>query len=148
LAAGDNRTYISVYTPLSLVSTTVDTASAPTESGRELGSRVYSRYVQLAPGASTELSLKLRGSEQLARGGWYELALPHQPQLEPTPTRLALTVADGWRFVNARGLHVGDGGRTATLDRAVDRSTRLRVRVVRDHGSGLWARLRRGADAA
>jgi UDP-N-acetylmuramyl pentapeptide phosphotransferase/UDP-N-acetylglucosamine-1-phosphate transferase len=148
LSAGENRTYLSVYTPLSLVSTPVDPASSPTESGRELGSWVYSRYVQLAPGGSTQLPLKVRGDEQLARGGWYELALMHQPQLEPTPTHVKLTLADGWRFVDAQGFRLGRSGRTATLDRAVDRPEQLRVRVVRDRGSGLWGRLQRGAGPA
>jgi len=148
LAEGDNRTFISVYTPLPLQSAALDGAPSAIESGRELGNWVYSRYVQLAPGASTQLGLTIRGEERLEPGGWYELALPRQAQLEPTPTRVTVTVADGWRFVDAQGLRVGSDGRTATLDKAVDHAEQLRVRIVRDRGSGLWARLQRGAGAA
>jgi hypothetical protein len=147
LAAGDNRTFVSVYTPLPLQSATVDGAPSATESGREFGNWVYSRYVQLVPGASAQLALALRGEERLAPGGWYELALPHQPQLDATATRVTVTVPDGWRFVDAQGLRVGDHGRTATLFQAVDRPEQLRVRIVRDLGSGLWGRLQRGAGA-
>jgi hypothetical protein len=148
LAPSENVTFVSVYTPLLLQSATQDGAEVRTESARELGNWVYSRYVRLAPGASSQLSLTLAGEEKLSRGGWYELALPRQPQLQPTPTRVTVTVAEGWRFVDAHGLELRDEGRTATLDRSVDRNERLRVRVVRDLGSGLWGRLQRGAGVA
>jgi hypothetical protein len=148
LAAGDNRTFVSVYTPLELQSATVDGAPSATESGRELGNWVYSRYLQLAPGAATNLALTLRGTERLEPGGWYELTLPRQPQLEPTPTHIALELPEGWRFAEAKGLDISGQGRLATLDRPLDRAERLRVRITRDLGSGLWGRLQRGADLA
>jgi hypothetical protein len=148
IGAGENRTFVSVYTPLQLQSGTIDGAPAATEAGLELGSNVYSRYLQLAPGASTQLALTLSGLEQLEPGGWYELNLPRQPQIDATPTHITLELASGWRFAEARGLKLTKGGRVASLDRPLDHAERLRVRIVRDRGSGLWGRLQRGADLA
>jgi hypothetical protein len=74
--------------------------------------------------------------------------LPHQPQLDATPTQVTLGLPEGWRFVAARGVQVDQSGRVATLDRALDRTERVRVRIARDRGSGLWGRLQRGTDLA
>jgi hypothetical protein len=148
LAEGENRTFVSVYTPLRLHSASIDRSAIVTESGRELGSRVYSRFVQLAPGKASRLSLALEGTEKLRGRGLYELSIPHQPAIDPTSTHVSLTLPERWRFAGAKGLTVGDGGRRATFNGRVDRDLRLRVRIVPDRGSDLWGRLQTGADLA
>jgi Protein of unknown function (DUF4012) len=147
LAAGDNRTFVSVYTPLTLSGALVDGSATATESATELNRNVFSSYQQLRPGDKRELTLFVAGEEAVGSGGWYELSVPHQPGLQPTPTRITLRLADGWRFAQARGgMKLNHNARRAIFDGAVDRDLTLRLKIERDYGSGLWGRLQAGSN--
>jgi hypothetical protein len=148
LAAGDNRTFVSVYTPLSLTGSLVNGAATSTESARELRRNVYSSYQQLARGASRDLTMFVDGEERLSNNGWYQLSVPHQASTSPTPTKIALTLPSGWKFMQAHGLTVDESGHRATYTGAVDQDLRLRARITRDDGSGLWGRLQAGRDGS
>jgi hypothetical protein len=148
LSAGDNRTFVSVYTPLELRSAAVNGSAAAMESGRELGRWVFSNFVTLRAGSERTTTLAVQGAEKLAPGGWYELKLPHEASVQPTPTRVSVHLPSGWRFIDANGLRLSADGHTATFSGNLDRDVVLRAKVVRDYGSGLWGLLEAGADRA
>ena len=77
---GTNRLYLSLYSPLDLVSAERDGGPLSVEPQREFGGNVLSAEVVIAPGATATLKFRLGGL--LARDGSYELlvlpqALPH-----------------------------------------------------------------------
>jgi hypothetical protein len=146
LAAGDNRTFVSVYTPLALSGALADGATTATESATELGRNVYAAYELVKPAGKRQLTLFVEGTEKLAPGGWYQLDVPHQTGVEATPTRISLTLPGGWKFSRAKDMQLGDGGHQATFDQPVNRDLTLRLKIVRDYGSGLWGRLQAGSN--
>ena len=146
LAAGDNRTFVSVYTPLTLSGARFDSNATSTESATELGRNVFSTYEQLKPADKRLLTLFVAGEEPLAPGGWYELEIPHQAGVDATPTHILLTLPSGWKFVRARGMQLQEAGHRATFDQPVDRDLTLRLKIARDYGSGLWGRLEAGSN--
>jgi hypothetical protein len=88
---GTNRMQMSVYTPHTLVSATVDGEEVGMESQSEAGYRVYSRTISVAPGESVVMVLDLEGT--LDRDGDYVLDLAPQPTV--WGDALTLTVGDG-----------------------------------------------------
>jgi hypothetical protein len=146
LVEGENRTFVSVYTPLLVHAARINGAPTATESGRELGNWVYSTYIDLLPGKQARLAIELQGTERLGAGRRFTLRMPHQAALEPTPTHVTLSVPSGWRFARVKGATVVNGGRRVMLDRPAGRDLSVRMRIVRDFGSGLWGRLQTGGD--
>jgi UDP-N-acetylmuramyl pentapeptide phosphotransferase/UDP-N-acetylglucosamine-1-phosphate transferase len=144
LVAGDNRTLLSVYTPLGLQRAVADGARTTMESARELGRSVYSSTPVLRSGAARELALTVDGTVRAIDRHRYRLTLLHQAGIVPTPTKIDLRLPAGWRFTDAHGLRIVGEGRRAVLDASVDRDLTLSARVIRDRGSGLWARLEEG----
>jgi UDP-N-acetylmuramyl pentapeptide phosphotransferase/UDP-N-acetylglucosamine-1-phosphate transferase len=148
LVAGDNRTFVSIYTPLALRSAAINGSAAAMESGRELGRWVFSNFLTLPAGAQRTTTLAVRGTEKLAPGGSYQLTIPHEAGLQPTPTNVNVHLPDGWRFIDAKGLRISADGHDATFSGSVNRDLVLRAKVVRDYGSGLWGLLEAGANRA
>ena len=61
LPPGTNRTYLSLYSPLTLESATLDGQPISMQSEQELDRFVHSTFVTLAPGQSTTIEVKLIG---------------------------------------------------------------------------------------
>ena len=59
--AGENRSWVSVYTPLELKGAQIDGRPLEMEQGDEFGRRVYSAFVLIPPGGTVALELDLGG---------------------------------------------------------------------------------------
>jgi hypothetical protein len=135
-AVGENRSEVSVYTPLALTSISPGIAS-----GTEFGRRAHSTTVTVPSQRSATVALDVQGRVELAPGNWYHLDLPHQPSLSPDTVEISLSLPAGWRIAETRGgirAENGDDEATATL--RVTGDERVSVRVERTAWSRLWAR--------
>lgn len=138
---GQNHTFLSVYTPLTLSGATVDGQPADFDAGVELGRNVYSRFVDVFAQRSTKVAMDVTGQVELSDGGWYELTLVRQPSVRLDRVTVKVQVPDGYQILDARGLSVVDGVAQATFD--LDRTRTVRVRIGVPAGN-LWDRLTSG----
>jgi hypothetical protein len=141
--AGELLSYVSVYTPMDLVTATVGGQPAVATQSDELGGHVISTYVDLHAQTAKTVNLRLAGRVPMRKGGWYELDLGHQPSLRPDRARVTLDVPDGWRIDRVSGGVSKPDASRATRSLELDRPTRIRIHVVRD-GTNLWERLKAG----
>ncbi|MGH8985432.1 MAG: DUF4012 domain-containing protein, partial [Acidimicrobiia bacterium] len=139
--AGENRTFLSLYTPAGFDSVSLDGQDVGLEAGTELGRNVFSSFVSVFAGTTRTLAVDLTGTVDLRPGGWYALDLPRQPSLHPDVVSVSIRVPDGWRIADAEGLDVE--GRRAVGRVRVAEPTRVRVRLERT-GEDLWERLHQG----
>jgi hypothetical protein len=104
---GTNRTYLSVFTPLSAEGATLDGEDVGLEPQREAGLNVYTAVVVVPPGGSRTLEVRLQGVIPDMDGG-YRLLLSGQPLANPDD--VAVEVDPGGRPVTAApGLAASDG---------------------------------------
>jgi len=136
---GENVSYVSVYTPLGLEGSTLDGQAVPMSAGEELGVQVYSTIVRLLAGQARTLQMDLAGRIEMDRGGWYELALGSQPMVNDGRARISISVPDGWRITDARGLQSVQSSRASGFV-VLDHPTTIRVRIERATDS-FWDRL-------
>ena len=99
--AGENRTLLSMYSPLTFQHASVDGKPASIAPGRERGRNVYSVFEQVPSRTQKSTTTKLAGPVQLHQG-WYTLARPCAADPEPGP---------GAR-VGRRAARLGDRPRT------------------------------------
>jgi hypothetical protein len=78
---GENRSYVSVYSPFKTSVVKVDGAPVEAKAQHELGRRVQSTVVSMSPQESRTITLDVEGKLDLSRDGWYRLDLPRQPTL-------------------------------------------------------------------
>jgi hypothetical protein len=62
LPAGTNRLYVSFYSPLALTGATLDGQPTGLTVGEERGWNVYSRFVDIPPGATVAFDVRLAGT--------------------------------------------------------------------------------------
>jgi hypothetical protein len=103
LVAGENRTFLTLYTPLQFSAATLGNTPTGLASLPELGRLADSTFVDVAAGQTATLSATLSGTVRLLAGGWYELDLPCQPLINPDHVRVEVTVASGWQVTGVRG---------------------------------------------
>ena len=91
LAPGTNRTWLSLYTPLTLTAANLDGGPLPLPitSTPELGVNAYSVYVNIPAGATVTLLVGLRG--QIHAGSSYQLTLHQQPLVLPDKVSVHVT---------------------------------------------------------
>jgi hypothetical protein len=126
---GENRTFLSVYSPLALRDAQLDGRATGVESATELRRNVYSSFVSIPANERRTLAVTLEGTVAIA-DGWYELDLVPQPALEAETVQVHLTVPDGWSIRDVTGLVKPKLSRdefTGSLQ--LDQPTRLRVLV-------------------
>jgi hypothetical protein len=142
--AGENRAYLSMYSPLALQAGTLDGGPLSVTTGRERGRNVYS-FVANVPARSTSiLSADFAGAVRLERGGWYDLDVGHQPTVNPDRLRVSVEVPEGWRIAEAPGLHRESAHRVTSTSTQLEQR-RVRVRVVPASSAwDLWDRLQDG----
>jgi len=97
LPIGTNRTWLSLYSPLKLISATANGAALPVESTTELGVTAYSGYVNVSPGGTVTVVAHLRG--KLRAGMDYTLHLRTQPMALPDHDQITVTPTAGWTLV-------------------------------------------------
>jgi hypothetical protein len=130
--AGDNRSYLSVYSPLGFQGATIDGQPAVLESGEELGRSVYATFLTVPAQSTRTLAMELEGQVGLTDGGWYELDLGRQPLLHPDEVHVTLRAPRGYRIAEVEGLQ--GGGPTATGELLVRQDEVVRARIVPDDG--------------
>ncbi len=91
LPVGTNLTWLTVYSPLKLVSATLGGRSFPMAATPELGVTAYSGYVEIPSRSDVRVTLELRGS--IGRNRPYQLALYQQPMIHPD--RVDVVVDEG-----------------------------------------------------
>ncbi len=138
--AGENRTYVSVYTPFGGGSASVDGRPVTLENQSDLGRTALSTVISIPSKSSSTLAVDLKGEVRLSDDGWYRLDLFHQPSLTPDDVEISVAVPKGWRIVQVQGLKA-DGGRRATVRMALDGPVTILVRLERAGWSGVWERL-------
>lgn len=103
LPLGTNRLLLSFYSPLDLVESTIDGAHQGFESQRELGYRVYRRYIGIPPGGTVTVQLDLAGTID-ARSD-YKLAVGVQPMVNQDRIEAVVHPTEGWIAAEATVLH-------------------------------------------
>jgi hypothetical protein len=88
---GDNRLYLSLYSPLVFDGAVVDGAPLLLESARELGRNVYSAFVTVPAKRSVTVVVRLTGT--IARGNRYCLDVLRQPMVLADSLDLAFRAA-------------------------------------------------------
>ena len=139
--AGENRTFLSVYSPLDFHSARLDGKPFELESARELGRHVYSQYVSIGPKSQRSVTLRMQGVVPLEPGGWYALDLSHQALLYADAMSVAVTVPSGWRIAETIGFDTRTRSRAFGTFR-LDTARTVFVRVERTGVAGFWDRLR------
>jgi Protein of unknown function (DUF4012) len=139
--AGENRSFVSMYSPLTAASSEVDGRSTSIAPGRERDRNVYSLFVDLPSKTQKNLDLQLDGVVKLHRG-WYALEVRHQPTLNPDVLHVSVAAPQGWKIDRAPNMEI-PGKRRATVTVAgLDKTTTFRVHLVPDPDSwNLWDRL-------
>ena len=135
---------MSIYSPLQIVSATMNGTATSVAPGRERGRSVYSVFADMPAQSTGTLDAELSGNVRL-HGGWYELVVRHQATLNPDRLHVSVDVPKGWRIDEAPGMERPFGGRaSATLE--LERTKTFGVHIVRDPGTwDLWTRLEAGA---
>jgi UDP-N-acetylmuramyl pentapeptide phosphotransferase/UDP-N-acetylglucosamine-1-phosphate transferase len=141
---GENRSFVSLYTPLGFTGATLNGQPTQLESDTELGRRVYSDFASVYAATTGVLDVHLDGHVRLGKGGWYTLDVDRQPTLTPDDLTVKVRVPDGYRIVATRGgLHqVND--RQATVRLTLAHAEKVGIRIERSSGEGLWDRLEDG----
>lgn len=121
---GENRLYLSLYSPLAFTSAELDGRPLLMESGTELGRNVYSAYLLVPPGQSVTLRVALSGS--IPPGASYRLDVAGQPGAEPSGLDVEVRVP-GQRITAANPLLASGDVARARTDLAEDRSFELQV---------------------
>ena len=112
VGAGENRLYLSVYSPLAFVGGTVDERPLLVESERELGRNVYSTFLTVPPGQAVTARFRLHGT--LPGTGAYRLDVTRQATVLPDEMSVDVRALRG-RVTGARGLRVDGRAASATL---------------------------------
>jgi hypothetical protein len=137
---GENRTYLSLYTPFSGRSATLDGQPVELAAQPDLGRIAHSATVTVPARRSRTLRLDVAGSVALDAQGWYRLDLGHQPIVVPDQVDVSVAVPAGWRIADTRGLE-RTGSRHAVAHVRLDESRSLWVRVDRTAWAGFWHHL-------
>lgn len=95
IPVGDNKMYLSVYTPWSLDEARIDDRPTLFESDRELGRRVHSSFVVVPAKGSVTIRLTLSG--RLRMGDDYRLDVHRQPAVARDEVSTSLTLEPGGR---------------------------------------------------
>jgi hypothetical protein len=137
-SAGENRTYLSVYTSCSITGSTLDGQPTTLRTDPELGRVAYSAIVSVPSRQSRLVGMDLQGDVPLDKDGWYHLDLLHQTSINPDDTEVSLSVPPGWQIADSRGLQV-DGDRHAGATLHLDSDGEVAVRLERTAWSRLWS---------
>ena len=141
--AGENFSYVSVYTPSGLTAVGINGLPVEVEAETELGRNVFSTFVSTYSGTTSTVSLGLDGEVSLGPDRWYTLELVRQPFLTPDDVSVELEVPRGWRIAETEGLGT-DGERRARGNLELAETTTIRVRLEPTGVQNLWEQLHQG----
>jgi hypothetical protein len=123
LPLGTNAVFFSFYTPHALNDARLDGEPLGVEVQRELGLRVYSRFLEIAPGESRVIELELEG--RLESGSTYELDIFRQPMPNPDDVRASIRAPRRWYLTDLIGFTPLPDGYGAASRLVIDRPERL-----------------------
>ena len=143
---GENRTFFTLYTPLSFTGARLVTGglapeltgsqtlppvghSLPLEQLPELGRWADSSFLDIASRSSVSVGISLFGQVPLMPGGWYELTIGSQPLIRPDLVSVSVRTVPGFEVVAARGAVVVGGVASATLH--LDSTRQIWVKLAR-----------------
>ena len=127
---GYSRQIVHLYTPLDLVSATVDGRPPPPASLRSLGARgnwAHELDVAVPPKSSLTIELHLTG-RLAAPGGRLTLDLARQSAVRADHVTVTVDVAGGWRVT---GGSLNGPGTTAMTTRELDQNVQLLTEIAR-----------------
>ncbi len=108
ISPGINRTWLTVYSPLSFERVTIDGSPATMSTTPELGVWAYSTYVDVAPGATARLRLDLAGD--VAARSTLTMSVRLQPSANPERTQVEVTPVGSWSLAATSGSATWDLG--------------------------------------
>jgi hypothetical protein len=129
---GHSRQIVQLYTPLDLVTATVDGRPPPTTALRTLGGPgnwAHELDVAVPPMSTTTIELRLVGRLAGRRGLW-TLDVGRQSAVRPDDVTVTLEVAAGWDIDTTTGGLTGRG-QTASARLSLDRDAQLGVQMRR-----------------
>jgi UDP-N-acetylmuramyl pentapeptide phosphotransferase/UDP-N-acetylglucosamine-1-phosphate transferase len=142
--AGDNKTWVSVDSPLGVNRLTLDGQPITFTADPEAGRGAYSQFIDVPALTTRTLQFQLAGRERLEPGGWYALDLTHQPTINPDRVQVSVDVPSGWQVGTAPGLTKPFNQRAAGVV-ILDRNRQLRVQVIKQPPTlDVWGRLQAG----
>jgi hypothetical protein len=129
---GVSRQIVQLYTPLDLISLTVDgntpSAGAVRAIGRS-GNWAHEVDVAVPPKSTVRIEFRLRGSVVGPRGPW-TLDIGHQPAVRPDDFTVTLETAGDWR-IDSTGGGLSASGSTGSARMQIARDARIRARMRR-----------------
>lgn len=128
--AGENRTYLSVYSPFPLRSATLNGQDAKTVSDPDLGRLAHSLTVSVPASQAVAVNMDVGGNVQLGKDGWYRLEILRQPTVHPDHVEASISVPSGWEIVETRNAKP-TGARTAVYKEDVTAPSTVWVRIQR-----------------
>jgi UDP-N-acetylmuramyl pentapeptide phosphotransferase/UDP-N-acetylglucosamine-1-phosphate transferase len=111
---GENRAFVSVYTPSDFVGATLGGRPVGLESAHESGRHVYSAFVSVPARSTRTLVITLSGQVPLV-DGWYRLGILKQPTLRPDNVVVDISVP-GRRITNWWGVQPDPQRRRAAMN--------------------------------
>jgi len=137
---GENRTYLSIYSPLTGGPASIDGRSVDLDAQADLGRTAQSTTISLPALSTSTVTLDVGGRVALSDDGWYRLDLLRQASLVPDEVDVSIAVPDGWRIAEVQGID-RQGDRRATARMPADRAHTILVRLERTGWAGVWDRL-------
>jgi hypothetical protein len=101
LAPGTNQTWLTLYSPLIFEKASIDGAPETMSSGVEAGVNAFSSYVEVPPGATVTLRVRLAG--QVASRDTFSISVRLQPAANPEHDVVEVTPAGAWRLATTNG---------------------------------------------
>jgi hypothetical protein len=130
---GYSRQITQIYSPLDLVSATVDGRPPPAGALRSLGrpgNWAYELDVAVPPKSAMTIELRLAGRLAAPHGRW-TLDVGYQSAVHPDDVTVTLDVPGGWRIAGTGGGLTGRG-RTATARWELGRNVQLGAEMIRN----------------
>jgi len=142
--AGENRSYVTIYTALPVTNAWSDGHRVDIVSLPELGYHATSLTVSLTSGQQRTITLDLAGQLPLRADHRYRLNVARQPLISPDTVTVNVWAAPGWRLGKLRGLKGIDDGTRAVRQVKPDGDLVLAGTLEPYHGNDLWGRLQDG----
>ena len=147
--AGENRTLLSLYSPLKFAAATVDGVTTSVTPGRERGRNVYSLIERIPSRTQKTTVAKLVGPVELHHG-WYSLQVRAQPTLNVDRVQVSVEVPEGWMIDKAPNMDMVFAAprqrqRLPRQDHDVPRAPRARRQRAEPLGSARQRHVNRSA---
>lgn len=113
-ADATNVTWLNVYSPLPLLSATIDGRPARFRTELELHRQVHWAHVDVPPGGTARVHVELGGDVALENGR-YVLTVGRQPVATPDELTISVTPDPGTIVAASGGLEIDDDGTDASL---------------------------------